>query len=57
MRLLNREITKRLLGQGAHSCGIDGTHLWCEQHPLVVTSPCAWWMREPGADEPVKGLR
>jgi len=36
----------------ARSIGYDGVYLWCEQHRLVVTSPCAWWERDAGCDEP-----
>lgn len=35
----------------SHATGYDGVHLWCTQHNLVVVDACAWWMREPGADE------
>jgi hypothetical protein len=34
----------------AYATGYDGVHLWCEQHRLVVTSPCAWWERGAGCD-------
>lgn len=36
----------------AHATGYDGAHLWCTQHRLVVTSPCPWWERGAGCDEP-----
>ena len=31
-----------------HSLGYDGTHLWCQQHRLVVVMPCGWWERGAG---------